>query len=126
MIEPVEISDIELAFPANALEWMPAEDEIPEEFWGDCWQRSLWYELVFFGAEVDVQLYPVEGLDTEKAWRQLMGIAGSYVAKHQHKMASLAYLTSQWFVGAKWRRSPTSETKRGGAQPEENDATPES
>lgn len=127
MIEPVEISDIELAFPANALDWMPPPSEIPHEYWkDDCWQHDLWHDVLYYGVEADIQLYPVEGVDAEKAWRQLMGIKGSFAPKHQHKMAALAYLTSQWFLGAKWRRLGTDRIMRGGAQLEENDATPES
>ena len=32
IIAPIEISDVDFAFPARALEWMPALDEIPVEF----------------------------------------------------------------------------------------------
>lgn len=99
---PVEISDVERVFPAGALDYMPAWDDIPEEFRNG---SSEWCHLVTtwlhrglskrFGYQVTEGL----GLDGNMVWRQLTAIAGSYAPKHEHKIAAMAYLCSVWMEG---------------------------
>lgn len=101
---PVDISDVTLAFPANALELMPAMEDIPEDFRSETttsapWYRfqSVWFSLgmhekfSFQPAEIDEQK-----VDARMAYRHLAAIQGSYAPKHEHKMAAVAWLASLW------------------------------
>lgn len=102
---PVEISDISMAFPADALDYMPPMEEIPEAFQRETEESAPWYEfqktwfslglsqkfLGFIPAEIDGTR-----LEGEKVFRQLSAIQGSYAPKHEHKMAAVAYLASIW------------------------------
>lgn len=101
---PVEVSDVQLAFPGNVMHLMPAFDDIPSDYRSNrrCWEQRLWIALFFFGL-ADLELLPAEGIDPDKAFRHLRCIAGSFEPKHEHKEAALAYLTSRWFVGAWWK-----------------------
>lgn len=104
---PVEVTDVQMAFPADALDRMPEWDAIPPEFrHGGTWQERLWTDVFYRGLEA-ISLTPVEGIDPEEAWRHLMSIVGSFAPSHEHKMASLAFLTSLWFAGARWKASPS-------------------
>lgn len=95
--QPQEVNDIELAFPANALEFMPERDDIPDEFReGD----SSWVDFQkhwFFNGLGQPSFYMKKGVDGEKALRHLSAIQGSYAPKHEHKEEAVAYLASRWF-----------------------------
>lgn len=101
-----EINDVELAFPANALEWMPKWEDIPEEFRHG---YSEWNEIAsaWFGAGLpaDVEFYPREGVDPAKAVRACKATLGSYAPKHEHKEAAVAFMLSCWFKRVKkWKK----------------------
>lgn len=99
--KPVAISDASLAFPAKALDWMPAWEDIPEEFqtraspWCDL--PNTWFtfglssRFAFQPAMVDGEL-----IDAPMAYRQLQATMGSFAPKHEHKIATVAYLASLW------------------------------
>jgi hypothetical protein len=92
-----EIDDVTLAFPANALDWMPPWEEIPEEFKeGNEWTQiaSSWFAL---GLPETVKFYPHEGVDPEKAFRACRATLGSFQPKHEHKEAAVGYMLSCWF-----------------------------
>lgn len=103
---PQELDAVTCAFPANALEFMPAMNEIPDEFRQfrprDKWQRFVadW----FFCGLKNIQITTKEGVDQKKAIRHLGAIIGSFAPKHEHKEAAAAYLCSLWFEDAKWDR----------------------
>lgn len=105
---PLTLSDLDLAFPAHALDWMPEWDALPEEWRDpDGWEVKLWRDIFFRSSNEDfdweaLKLIPVEGIDPEVAWRHLIAITSSYAPKHQHKEAALAFLTHHWFQGASW------------------------
>lgn len=97
--KPVPVSDVTVAFPANALEFMPTMQEIPDAFkrWpGTEWNKfqSDWF---FGGLGEDVQFFAKDGVDGEMAFRQLSAIQHSFASKHEHKEAAIAYLCSLWF-----------------------------
>lgn len=103
--EPAELTDADRAFPAHALDWMPAEEDIPDEWYRDGhWANRLWSARFYNGLEM-LRLDPVDGVDAEKAWNHLEAISRSFSPRHQHKMAALGYLTSLWFQGATWKSS---------------------
>ncbi len=98
---PQPISDMELAFPANALARMPSRQEIPAEFWLG---HTKWNELAshwFFRGLKNAQFRMADGIDQDMALRHLGAILGSYQPKHEHKEAAVAYLMSLWFSDVK-------------------------
>lgn len=99
--DPVDVSDLELAFPAQVRQLMPAWKDIPKEFqdWFHAtnkWQKfqSQWF---FSGLPADFQIIPKKGIDPEKAFRHLTAIQGSFEPKHEHKAAAVSFLASLWF-----------------------------
>lgn len=111
--EPVELTAVERAFPANALDWMPAPDDIPETYWNSYeWHTQLWRDAMFAGID-DIQLAPKdpswEQEEVDRAHAHLYAILGSFAPKHQHKEAALAYLTDQWFDAVRWKRKGEDE-----------------
>lgn len=106
MIPVPEISDVELAFPANALEWMPPMDEIPEEYRSgkakECEIVRAWF---FSGLSPKAEFFPREGVDPEKAVRALGATLGSYAPSHEHKEAAAAFMMASWFKKVrKWKK----------------------
>jgi hypothetical protein len=101
---PIEIDDATLAFPACALDFMPKWEDIPDKFKGNgiddgiMWVQfsDTWFAHGLSGTYTG--FIPVEGIDPERATRQLAAIQGSYAPKHEHKRAAVAYLCSLWFV----------------------------
>lgn len=99
---PVEITDVEIAFPARALRLMPKHEDIE--------RKPEWEELAndWFGEGVtDINLlcskFLVDnGFEPEQAWRHLTGIIGSFAPKHEHKIEAIGYLLGTWFRWAKW------------------------
>lgn len=93
-----EIEDVDVAFPARALEWMPPMESIPQEFKerGTEWNgvMSVWF---YRGLPAEVAFFPKQGVDPQKAIRAIQATLGSYAPKHQHKMAATAYMLSCWF-----------------------------
>jgi hypothetical protein len=92
------ISDKDIAFGANALDFMPTMQEIPDEFKrfnGTSWNKFQveW----FFNGLKSVSFNSKEGVDGAAAFRQLRAIQGSFAPKHEHKEAAIAYLCSLWF-----------------------------
>lgn len=92
---PLPVTDVDLAFPANALDYMPPMAEIPDEldpkwerFQGDWFARGLPENT-----EIDLKA----GIDGNEAMRHLRVIQGSFAPKHEHKVAAVAYLASLWF-----------------------------
>jgi hypothetical protein len=97
--KPRELSPVEQAFPAGAMDFMPAMDEIPDEF--KHMSPNSWVQFqtdwFFKGLSVGVEFYPREGVDAETAVAQLSAIQRSFAPKHEHKEAAVAYLASLWF-----------------------------
>jgi hypothetical protein len=97
MFEVQKISDLDLAFPAKALDLMPKYEEIPEEFKhsGNRWVKfqSDW----FYRGISNLRIATKSGIDANEAMRHLGAIQGSFEPKHEHKEAAVAYLASIWF-----------------------------
>lgn len=102
MLPVPEVSDLDLAFPANPP--LPAVQDIPEEFKRN--PRNLFVRMAdHLFSHGDVQGFPdgkhltlVEGLDPEKVQRAVLCCLRSYAPKHQHKIAGVAYMLSNWFT----------------------------
>lgn len=96
-IEPQEVDDLTLAFPANIAPLMPNKADIPEDI---IQGRSKWCRVMsdwFFCGLRDAKWTAKKGIDKTKALRHAGVILGSYEPKHEDKEAAVAYLLSQWF-----------------------------
>ena len=105
--KPTEMSDVEMAFPANALNYMPSREEceaaleaMPDE------QEKKWRDFqrhwFFRGLPETVEFDLADGIDGNTAFRHLGAIQGSYAPQHQHKEAAVAYLASLWFTDVRY------------------------
>lgn len=103
-----DIDDVTLVFPANALEWMPAMEDIPQEFkQGDTEWNAIASAWFYRGLPADVKFYPRKGVDAEKAVRAAKATLGSYAPSHQYKEAAVAYMLCSWFTKIKnWKQPP--------------------
>lgn len=99
MLEIPEVEDVDIAFGARALDWMPPYEEIPEEFKG--FGHNEWCKIArrwfYEGLSKDTKVYPKDGVDLQKAFRVLQATQGSFAPKHEHKEAAVAYMMSEWF-----------------------------
>lgn len=81
------------------IDYLPLWDDIPKEF-KDFNSKNQWLKAQndwFYNGIRMEQLVAKEGVDKNKALRALMAIQGSYKPSHEHKMAGVAYLMSEWF-----------------------------
>ena len=99
--KPRETTDVEMAFPANALDYMPPRAEceaaleaMPDKGRGWIEFQERWF---FEGLPKETRFYVKDGIDKDAALRHLSVIQGSFSPKHEHKMAAVAYLASLWF-----------------------------
>ena len=104
--KPHEFDDVEVVFPANALDHMPSYEECKEGLNElDEKTRQKWMnfqnEWFFYGLSEKTKIYVKEGIDGEQALRHLKVIQCTFACKHEHKEAAVAYLASQWFENVK-------------------------
>lgn len=107
VMEPKEVSNIMLAFPANVVkEYMIPYNEIPEEYknFNQRTEGGKFFMDMFYCGITDVEITPREGIDPEKAWRHIRAISGSFEPKHEHKEACVAFLLEHWFSKLKWKK----------------------
>ena len=98
---PPEITDIDVAFPAHAMDWLPAWEDIPSSYktsdnpWAQ--QIGRWF---FKGPDEAwmTRLEPKEDVDPKKALRVVQACLGSFAPKHEHKIAGVAYMMATWFT----------------------------
>lgn len=103
-----QISDLDVAFPANALQWMPAREDIPEEYRfmrgtaGTCEIAAAWF---FRGLPSTAEFDPREGVDAAQALKVIQATLGSFAPKHEHKEEAVAYMLDCWFERIEgWQR----------------------
>ena len=97
---PQQVSDVDMAFPANVSQLMPTMAEIPEDFRRERGEAAPWVEFQqrwFFKGIRGVTIVAKPGVDKAAALRHLATIQGSFEPQHEHKMAAVAYLASLWF-----------------------------
>ena len=114
-MEDIEVTDTEVAF--GTMKGLPAREDIPEEFRPACkcsWPGKpipedgpeRWLEFFsdcFFKGIADLQLYPKEGVDVDKAWRHIRALMRSWMPSHGDKESGCAYLMSQYFERVEWK-----------------------
>ena len=99
--QPSEVDDVDLAFPARALELMPSKQECdagldaltPEDRAKWLKMQNLWFAGF---AKATVEFFAKPGVDPEKAFRHLSVIQGSFAPRDEHKTVAVAYLASRW------------------------------
>jgi len=95
--KPTPVNDVDLAFGGRMRDLLPAYDSLPEEYRRE---RDKFSPHVnrWFGLGIKVSEFKAkEGIDANAAWRHLREIMGSWDPKHEHKIAGVAWLMSQWF-----------------------------
>lgn len=92
------LSEPDLVF--GTTEGLPAMATIPEEFKRSATKWNDLFNLLFFGSKQKklTGFIPKEGIDPEQAWRHVRALMTSWVPKHEHKEAGVAYLMSQYFT----------------------------
>jgi hypothetical protein len=106
---PMQVNDVEIAFGGRTSELLPAYDTLPEEFQRE---RSPWCRLVddwFFSGltkERAALLITKPGVDRVEAFRHLRAVMGSFEPKHEHKVAGVAWLMSEWFESIPPKEKP--------------------
>lgn len=96
-MKPVSVSELDRLLGSKAMELLPKYEEIPDEFKGF---RGVWSDLTerwFFEGINGEILREKSGIDREAALRHLDACMRSFAPKHEHKIAGVAYLMSQWF-----------------------------
>lgn len=104
MIEPKEVSDAFMAFPANVIKegYLPPEIAIPDDYWR---KETKWHKLfndIFFSGLKSIKVIPKDGIDANMAWRHIGVCMRSFEPKHEHKVAGVTYLMDIWFEDAEW------------------------
>ncbi|MFE9232014.1 hypothetical protein [Cellulosimicrobium funkei] len=91
--QPVEVTNLEMAFGARVHHLMPAYGSVkPDPDW-----RALQQRWFFSGLPAETQMMPKEGVDPKLALRHLRTIQGSFAPKHEHKEEAVAFLLGEWF-----------------------------
>lgn len=102
-----ELTKLDEAFPANALEYMPKYEEIPK-YEGRSALENLASRWCGLGLH-DVQFVAKEGVPGAAAFRQINCIMRSFAPKHEHKIAAVAYLIHEWFDVTPTKSNPSAQ-----------------
>lgn len=124
-MEPKEASRAEMIFgPRNIGEWLPAWEDIPDEFKPGSWssvngKKSYGPDVsdraakflnfvsdAFFLGLSELELDPKDGIDPNKAWWHVRTCMSSWDPRHEHKEAGCAFLLSLWFDDVRWTPRP--------------------
>lgn len=96
-----DISDVMMAFPAFVSDMMPKYEDIPERYKDHNDPANEFVSNWFFDGLKNPEFVPREGVDPKKAFRHILCIMRSFEPKHEHKIASVAYLLDEWFSSYK-------------------------
>ena len=107
MTNPVPtLSDADVQF--GSIKHLPKWNDLPENM-RRLWHREPWCDLAseWFSDGVkhdgealvfkEARLTPKPGIDFNQAVRAIKAVLGSYEPSHEHKMAGVGFLFSQWF-----------------------------
>ena len=100
-MRPKDLDPIIVAFGlVGESDLLPAWESIPDEFKRFQHYSGTWGEFVskwfLEGADASV-LKAKPGIDRSHALRHLVAVMRSFDVKHEHKIAGVAFLLSQWF-----------------------------
>jgi len=94
---PIKLSALDIAFGGNAMQILPPNSAIPDEFkrQGGVWPK---WQADWFYSGLKRWPKPKDGIDMHLAMANLKCVMGSFEPKHEHKQAGVAYLASLWFA----------------------------
>lgn len=95
-MEPKEVSGLNFAFPSKVIELglLPKWEDIPEEFRREDNRWNTMANALFFGKAKLPEFK--EGIKRAVAGKHIAACLRSYEPKHEHKMAGVGWLLSQW------------------------------
>lgn len=93
--EPIQLTDVDVAFGGKAMEILPPYKEIPAEFHRSQERHNKWASNWFFEGLPEAPKAKL-GVDRDLAIRNLSAALRSFEPKHEHKIAGVAYLASLW------------------------------
>jgi hypothetical protein len=83
----------------NVHDLMPLEKDIPTSFWSSYDHWNKWASTLFFvGMKVAGVPSVKPGIEVGDVDKHLGYVMRSWASEHNHKIASVAYLSSLWFV----------------------------
>lgn len=91
-MQPHQVDDVTLAFPAIIDDLMP--DERLHVGYNSALGRLA---ADIFGEGDRYGFCAREGIDAEKAWRHIAAILRSFAPKHEHKIGGVGYLIGEFF-----------------------------
>ncbi len=98
VIEPRDVTDLDMAFPATIHNLLPSEEEIPREFFDDSNQWVRIAQRWFYEGLPQATVFEAKsGIELRRAMRHLRAVLGSFHSGYKHKIAAVAYLLSLWF-----------------------------
>jgi hypothetical protein len=107
MLTIPDVSDVELAFPANppCPKWEGVPPEFKAEGKPDARYENTDHPWCKVASKLALDLrkatewhaLPKEGVDAEKAWRALQATLASFRDRVEIKIATTAYMMSEWF-----------------------------
>lgn len=104
--KPIDVTTVDIAFPALVSHLMPEYSKIPDEFREGHSKWNRFFSDMFYSGIKNLNLKPREGVDKATAIRHIRCVAGSYAPEHEHKEAAVAYLMSLWFEDSStWERA---------------------
>lgn len=95
--QPKPVTDVDLAFGGRIADLMPSYEELPEDFRRE---RDPFSKIVngwFFNGLHTGSLQAKSGIDKSAALRHCRAIMCSFDPSHEHKIAGVSWLLSQWF-----------------------------
>lgn len=97
--KPQDASDLSIAFGGEIRKLLPNYEDVPEQFrrWNGTPENKLVSKLFFSGGTL-TPLVAKDGIDREKALRQIRACLASFEPKHEHKEAGCAYMFHLWFT----------------------------
>jgi len=90
--------------PSNIMDFMPAEEEIPKEFWRGNTKWNKLFNDWFFNGIKDLQFDLKDDVNGEIMMKHIGAVMGSWAPQHEHKEAAVVFLFSLWCNDVKWER----------------------
>lgn len=94
---PIPVTPLDLAFGGDIKKLMPEYRNLPEDFRRERDPFSRIVSKWFFSGLNTETLKAKAGIDKTAAFQHLRAIMCSFEPSHEHKIAGVAWLMSQWF-----------------------------
>ena len=100
-LENPTITDTEVAF--GSTKYLPKMKDIPEDFFKRSNVYVQLFNAIFFKGLVEFNYEPMEGFSKDTINKVIASHAGSFMPKHEHKEAGVAYMMSLMFKNPTWK-----------------------